>query len=349
MPAETIQRRRACVLIAAAVLLACAFAPAAEATIRVELGGDGGLEITDREGNLNDVMTLGLRSSDSGGLEWEIDRDRNCGRGCFDLRVLYEVGSGCRILNVGPGIVRCTRLNGKATVNLLGGDDRFRIAAKSLQITDPITLGLGAGDDSGDGGSGDDTIQAGSGDDRVDGKAGEDVVQGSLGNDFMTGDLGRHHDRLRRRRLRSPRGSARTRWTRAPGTTRSSSGRSTATRRTMSTAGSASTKHSYVNRLTPCGSSRRTSRRWAARRTPRKRRAALDRVLRAAAARRHHHRRALLEREHLSRRGRQRPDLRLERGQHPDRRRGGGQLDGNAGNDIIDGKSGEGEQRWPTR
>lgn len=190
MPAETIQRRRACVLIAAAVLLACAFAPAAEATIRVELGGDGGLEITDREGNLNDVMTLGLRSSDSGGLEWEIDRDRNCGRGCFDLRVLYEVGSGCRIVNVGPGIVRCTRLNGKATVNLLGGDDRFRIAANSLQITDPITLGLGAGDDTGDGGSGNDTIQGGSGDDRVDGKAGQDLVQGSLGNDFMTGDTG---------------------------------------------------------------------------------------------------------------------------------------------------------------
>ncbi len=149
-----------------------------------------GWSIVDREGNLPDVVTLGLRSTQNGGLEWEVTRSHNCGRGCFDFRILYETGSGCRIVNEGPGIVRCERLAGKATVTLLGGDDRFRIAEGSLQITDPITLSLGAGDDSGDGAAGDDTIQAGSGDDVVDGKAGNDLVQGSIGNDRVTGDVG---------------------------------------------------------------------------------------------------------------------------------------------------------------
>ncbi len=177
-------------LIPAAIVAACALAPAAEATIRVEIAGDGGLVITDKDGNLNDVVTLGLFTTAGGGLEWEIDRDRNCGRGCFDLRVLYDIGPGCRFLAVGPGRVRCGRLSGEATVNLLGGNDRFSIALESLRISDPIALSLGAGDDSGDGGSGSDTLQAGSGNDRLDGKAGDDVVQGSLGNDVMTGDLG---------------------------------------------------------------------------------------------------------------------------------------------------------------
>ena len=180
---------------ATAVLVAtlCAlivFAAPASATIRVELGSDGGLVIVDREGNLNDVVTLGLFSTQSGGLEWEISRDRNCGRNCFDFRVLYETGSGCRIVNEGPGIVRCERLAGKATVTLLGGNDRFRIAAGSLRISDPITLSLGAGDDTGDGAGGDDTLQGGSGNDVVDGKGGDDLVQGSIGDDRVTGDAG---------------------------------------------------------------------------------------------------------------------------------------------------------------
>jgi Ca2+-binding RTX toxin-like protein len=177
-------------LIAAAIVASCALAPAAQATIRVELAGDGGLVITDRDGNLNDVVTLGHVSADGGGLEWEIARDRDCGRNCFDLRVLYEVGSGCRFVAVGPGLVRCTRLAASATVNLLGGNDRFKIAPASVGMTDPITLSLGAGDDTGDGAAGDDTLQGGSGDDRLDGKAGGDLVQGSIGNDFLIGDLG---------------------------------------------------------------------------------------------------------------------------------------------------------------
>jgi Ca2+-binding RTX toxin-like protein len=177
------------VVVAALCALALLAAPAS-ATIRVELGSDGGLVIVDREGNLNDVVTLGLVSTSNGGLEWEIVRDRNCGRNCFDLRVLYEVGSGCRIVNEGPGLVRCGRMSGKASVTLLGGDDRFRIAAGSLQLTDPITLSLGTGNDVGDGAAGDDTLQGGSGDDIVDGKAGADLVQGSIGNDRVTGDAG---------------------------------------------------------------------------------------------------------------------------------------------------------------
>ena len=175
------------------VLALCAlalFAAPATAVIRVELGSDGGLVITDREGNLPDVVTLALISTQNGGLEWEITRSHVCGRGCFDVRVLYEVGDGCRQVFVGPGIVRCERRLGKATVNLLGGDDNFRIADGSLQITDPITLSLGAGDDNGDGAAGNDTIQGGSGNDVVDGKAGDDLVQGSIGNDRVTGDVG---------------------------------------------------------------------------------------------------------------------------------------------------------------
>jgi hypothetical protein len=182
--------RPATAVLVATLCALAVFAAPASATIRVELGSDGGLVIVDREGNLNDVVTLGLFSTQNGGLEWEISRDRNCGRGCFDLRVLYETGSGCRFVAQGEGLVRCERLAGKATVTLLGGHDRFRIAAESLRITDPITLSLGAGDDTGDGAAGDDTIQAGSGNDVVDGKAGDDLVQGSIGNDSVAGDVG---------------------------------------------------------------------------------------------------------------------------------------------------------------
>lgn len=177
------------VLVAALCALAI-FAAPATAVIRVELGSDGGLMIRDREGNLNDVVTLGLFSTQNGGLEWEISRDHNCGRNCFDFGALYEIGSGCRFLAEGPGLVRCERLAGKATVTLLGGADSFRIADGSLKITDPITLNLGAGNDAGDGAGGADTLQGGSGDDVVDGKAGDDLVQGSLGNDSLIGDAG---------------------------------------------------------------------------------------------------------------------------------------------------------------
>ena len=44
---------------AALVRLRCS-RPPPSATIRVELGSDGGLVVVDREGNLPDVVTLGL-------------------------------------------------------------------------------------------------------------------------------------------------------------------------------------------------------------------------------------------------------------------------------------------------
>jgi Ca2+-binding RTX toxin-like protein len=182
--------RAAGLVLVAALCALAVFAAPASAAIRVELGSDGGLVIRDREGNKNDVVTLGLFSTENGGLEWEISRDHDCGRNCFDFGVLYEVGPGCRFVARGPGLVRCERLAGKASVTLLGGDDRFRIAAESLQISDPITLSLGAGNDAGDGAAGDDTLQGGSGDDVVDGKGGDDLVQGSLGNDSVIGDTG---------------------------------------------------------------------------------------------------------------------------------------------------------------
>ena len=182
--------RAAIPVLAAAFCALAIFAAPASAVIRVELGSDGGLMIRDREGNLNDVVTLGLVSTQNGGLEWEISRSHDCGRNCFDFGALYEIGSGCRFLAEGPGLVRCERLAAKATVTLLGGADSFRIAAGSLKITDPISLSLGAGNDVGDGAGGDDTLQGGSGDDAVDGKAGDDLVQGSLGDDSVIGDTG---------------------------------------------------------------------------------------------------------------------------------------------------------------
>jgi hypothetical protein len=60
--------RAAIPVLAAAFCALAIFAAPASAVIRVELGSDGGLMIRDREGNLNDVVTLGLVSTQNGGL-----------------------------------------------------------------------------------------------------------------------------------------------------------------------------------------------------------------------------------------------------------------------------------------
>ncbi|MFT4034935.1 MAG: hypothetical protein QM679_05115 [Patulibacter sp.] len=85
-----------------------------------------------------------------------------------------QPGTGCTAVDVQT--VRCTRnVVRSAIVNTGDGDDV--IAVQGSDLTIPMTLG---------GGTGDDSIQGGAGDDLIDGGAGSDAITGGPGIDTIT-------------------------------------------------------------------------------------------------------------------------------------------------------------------
>jgi hypothetical protein len=76
---------------------------------------------------------------------------------------------------------------GGFTINSDGGDDQVRVAR---EITIPVTLRGGAGDDLLIGGGGNDLLIGGGGNDRLIGGAGDDVISGNLGDDMLRGGVG---------------------------------------------------------------------------------------------------------------------------------------------------------------
>ena len=168
-------------LLVPAVCVFLALAPSAAATVRVETAGSGELVIRELPGSANDTVTLSLVQG--AGLEWGITK--TCTRCPFEPA--FEFGPGCRAFS---GAARCTRQAGAVTVSLFGGNDGFLIGSSSLPITEPLTIGLGVGDDHAVGAGGNDSLQGGSGNDILDGGAGNDLVQGSIGNDLLGGGAG---------------------------------------------------------------------------------------------------------------------------------------------------------------
>jgi Ca2+-binding RTX toxin-like protein len=77
-------------------------------------------------------------------------------------------------------------------VNAGGGDDRVTVARN---VTVPVTMRGGAGDDFLAGGGGPDKLVGGYGKDRLVGWGGEDLIVGGEGNDILIGGPG--HDMLR--------------------------------------------------------------------------------------------------------------------------------------------------------
>jgi hypothetical protein len=73
------------------------------------------------------------------------------------------------------------------TINSDGGDDQVRVAR---DITIPVTLRSGGGNDLLVGGSGNDRLNGGEGNDRLIGGAGDDVISGSVGDDILIGGGG---------------------------------------------------------------------------------------------------------------------------------------------------------------
>jgi hypothetical protein len=168
-------------------LLLAVGAPPAAATLRVE-STTRGLVAEDLNGTFNDFVQLrlvqnGLR------LEWELEKSLLCGTPCFDL-VRFEFGPGCRAEG---DLARCDRLAPGATLRLRGGNDAVLSFDSPVQITDPLTLDMGAGRDNADGALGNDTILAGPGDDTLEGFAGNDVLDGGDGDDLIS--LGEGTDR----------------------------------------------------------------------------------------------------------------------------------------------------------
>ena len=173
------------------LLVAAAFAPPARATLRVESTGTGGLVLTDKNGSFDDQITLALVASASG-IEWEINKTFRCGVVCIDVN-RYELGPGCLPdgeEGAAGGDARCTRFNGKVTVNSLGGEDVFAIAPSSQAITESLTVNLGAGNDVAQGAAGADSFNGGSGEDILRGGTGNDALAGSAGNDLLEGQDG---------------------------------------------------------------------------------------------------------------------------------------------------------------
>ena len=168
-------------------------APAVGATIRVTSTATAGLVVTDKNGTFDDEITLTLDTS-SRGLQWEVAKTLRCGLACIDV-VTYELGPGCS--NKGSeadgaeaGGIVCDRLGGKVTVNTLGGTDVFRARASSLPITDPLTLNMGAGNDTASGSGSADTLNGGSGADLLQGREGDDLLDGGSGEDALAGEGG---------------------------------------------------------------------------------------------------------------------------------------------------------------
>jgi hypothetical protein len=72
-------------------------------------------------------------------------------------------------------------------VNVGGGDDRVAVAK---EISVPVTMRGGSGNDTLIGGGGPDKLIGGSGDDRLAGWRGDDILYGGLGDDVLLGGLG---------------------------------------------------------------------------------------------------------------------------------------------------------------
>ncbi len=174
--------------VAALAAVLAAAAPAS-ATLRVS-STSAGLALEDKNATFNDNVTLSLVSS-GGQLEWRINKHINCGTGCLDL-IRFEIGPGCRATSSGD-VVACSRLAGKVTALLRGGNDSFKLDTTSksaLTITDPITVSASTGNDLVFTGAGDDTVQGGSGNDSLFTANGNDTVDGSIGDDRIFGEAG---------------------------------------------------------------------------------------------------------------------------------------------------------------
>jgi Ca2+-binding RTX toxin-like protein len=190
MPAQTHRNSifGALAAIAAMAALLAAAAPAS-ATLRVSSTGTG-LLLEDKNATFDDNVRLSLVTSGSQ-LEWRINKHINCGTGCLDL-IRFDIGAGCHATSSGD-IVACSRLAGRVTANLRGGNDTFILDStvkSAVTITDPITVSASSGSDLVIAGAGDDTIQGGSGDDSLFGAGGIDTIEGSIGNDRVFGDAG---------------------------------------------------------------------------------------------------------------------------------------------------------------
>jgi RTX calcium-binding nonapeptide repeat (4 copies) len=107
----------------------------------------------------------------------------------IDSVVQLEVGGTiCSHPDDNPNELVCSApLIAGFEVNAGGGDDRVAVA-KDISI--PVTIRGGAGDDSLSGGSGPDKLLGGAGDDRLVGGAGADLLFGGEGKDVLIGGLG---------------------------------------------------------------------------------------------------------------------------------------------------------------
>lgn len=107
----------------------------------------------------------------------------------IDSVVPLEVGGNvCANPEGNPNELLCrARIVAGFEVNADGGDDVV-VVAKDVSI--PVTLRGGAGDDFLRGGGGNDKLIGGSGDDRLAGLRGDDAILGGPGNDVLVGHHG---------------------------------------------------------------------------------------------------------------------------------------------------------------
>jgi Ca2+-binding RTX toxin-like protein len=107
----------------------------------------------------------------------------------IDSLVQLEVGgSVCEHPEANPNELTCNVTAIAAfEVNASGGDDRVSVAK---EISIPVTIRGGAGNDYLLGGSGDDKLIGGEGDDRLVGGRGDDVLFGGEGMDVLIGGPG---------------------------------------------------------------------------------------------------------------------------------------------------------------
>jgi hypothetical protein len=107
----------------------------------------------------------------------------------IDSVVQLEVGGDvCAHPESQPNELVCPAPSiGGFEVNSGGGDDRVSVAE---QVSIPVTMRGGAGDDTLLGGSGPDKLIGGEGDDRLVGGRGDDILYGGEGKDVLIGGPG---------------------------------------------------------------------------------------------------------------------------------------------------------------
>jgi Ca2+-binding RTX toxin-like protein len=158
-------KRIVLISFALVALLAPAFAHAATKTYTVLLAG----------GDEANMIKIWLTSD---GRQYVIDSV-----------VQLEVGGDvCVHAGEDPNELLCDAPSiGGFEVNAGEGDDSVRVAS---QVTIPVTIRGGAGDDVLFGGSGADKLVGGSGEDRLVGRGGDDQLYGGPGNDTLIGGPG---------------------------------------------------------------------------------------------------------------------------------------------------------------